>query len=184
MITECGAAIVMNSSSGNGQQRPDINAKGVDDDGGIAMGISGDSAMDSGTATMGNGGASRDDVMWSDLGSNIHVTDAKVADAYDVCNHIKLALNTKIAGISVDNAVSKVAECAAKKLNADGDPAVPLHNPAHCIDLLYKDLAKTSVVCSVWTEAKEVFELCRPNQIENIRKELIDAGDILLSIVA
>jgi hypothetical protein len=31
-------------------------------------------------------------------------------------------------------------------LNANGDPALPLCNPAHCIELLSKDLAKSSVV--------------------------------------
>ncbi len=45
--------------------------------------------------------------------------------------------------ISVDNAALKVAEHVAQKLNADGDPTLPLRNPAHCIDLLSKDLAKS-----------------------------------------
>jgi hypothetical protein len=107
---------------------------------------------------------------WSDIGSNIHFTDAKVDDAYSVCTQIKAAFDTKIASISVDNAACKVAESVAKKLQADGDPALPLRDPAHCIDLLSKDLANTSVVCSVLGEAKEVFELCRTNQIDNIRK--------------
>jgi hypothetical protein len=31
---------------------------------------------------------------WSDLGRDIHVTDAKVDDAYNVCNQIKLAFNS------------------------------------------------------------------------------------------
>jgi hypothetical protein len=64
-------------------------------------------------------------------------------DAYNVCNQIKLVFRTKIASIFVDNAASKVAERVAKKLKADGDPALPLCDPAHCIDLLSKDLAKT-----------------------------------------
>ena len=51
---------------------------------------------------------------WSDLGSNVHVTDAEVDDACNVCNQIKLAFNTKIASISVDNAASKVANHVAK----------------------------------------------------------------------
>jgi hypothetical protein len=75
----------------------------------------------------------------------------------------QVAFNTKIASISVDNAASKVAGHVAKKLNADSDPALPLRDPAHCIDLLSKDLAKTSVVRSVLAEAKEVFELCQTN---------------------
>ncbi len=121
---------------------------------------------------------------WSDLGSNVHVTDAKVDDVYNVCNQIKLAFNTKIASIFVDNAASKVAGRVAKKLNADGDPALALRDPAHYIDLLSKDLAKASVVRSVLAEAKEVFELCQTNQIDNICKEAINAGDIPDSIVA
>jgi hypothetical protein len=121
---------------------------------------------------------------WSDPGSNVHITDAKVDNAYNACNQIKLAFSTKIASISVDNTASKAAEHVAKKLNADGDLALPLHNPAHCIDLLSKDLAKTSVVCSVLAEAKEVFELCQTNQIDNISMDLINAGDILDSVVA
>ncbi len=100
---------------------------------------------------------------WSDLGSGIHVTEAKVADAYNVCNQIKSAFSSKIASISVDNAASKVAQRVAKKLTVDGDPALPLRDPAHCIDLLSKDLAKTSGVRSVLAEAKEVLELCRTN---------------------
>jgi hypothetical protein len=73
---------------------------------------------------------------WSNLGSNVHVTDAKVDDAYGICNQIKTAFDTKIASISVDNAAGKVAESVSKKLQADGDPALPLRDPAHCIDLL------------------------------------------------
>ncbi len=120
----------------------------------------------------------------SDLGSNVHVTDAEVDDAYSVCTQIKSAFDTKIASISVDNAACKVAESVAKKLQADGDPALPLHDPVHCIDLLSKDLANTSVVCSVLGEAKEVFELCQTNRIDNIHKESIGAGDIPNSVVA
>ncbi len=56
--------------------------------------------------------------------------------------------------------VKKFNSPPTKKLQADGDPALPLHDPAHCIDHLSKDLANTSVVCSVLGEAKEVFDLC------------------------
>ncbi len=100
---------------------------------------------------------------WSNLGSNVHITDAKVDDAYGICKQVKGAFDIKIASISVDNAA------VAKKLQADGGPAIPLRDPAHCIDHLSKDLANTSVVCSVLEEAKEVFDLCQMNQINNIR---------------
>jgi hypothetical protein len=121
---------------------------------------------------------------WSDLGSNVHITDAKVDDAYSICTQVKSAFDTKIASISVDNAACKVAESVAKKLQADGNPALPLRDPAHCIDLLSKDLTNTSVVCSVLGEVKEVFELCRTNRIDNIHKEAIEAGYIPNSVVA
>jgi hypothetical protein len=63
---------------------------------------------------------------WSDLGSNDHVTDAKVDDAYGICKQIKSVFDTKIASISANNAACKIAESVAKKLQADGDPALPL----------------------------------------------------------
>jgi hypothetical protein len=100
---------------------------------------------------------------WANLGSDVHITAAEVDVTYDVCNQIKVPFNTKIASISVDNAASKAAQCVAQKLNADSDPTLPLRNTAHCIDLLSKDLAKSSVVCSVLAEAKEVFYLCQTN---------------------
>ncbi len=93
-----------------------------------------------------------------------------------------MAFNTKIASISVDNAASKVAERVAQMLNANGDPTLPICNSAQCIDLLSKDLAKSSVVHSVLAEAKEMFDLCQTNQIDSIHKEAIDAGDIPASI--
>jgi hypothetical protein len=66
-----------------------------------------------------------------------------------------LVFDTKIASISVDNSTCKVVESVARKLQADGDPALPLCDPAHCIDLLSKDLMNSSIVCSVLGEAKE-----------------------------
>jgi hypothetical protein len=97
---------------------------------------------------------------WRYLGSNVHFTDAKVDDAYRICKQIRSAFDTKIASISVENVACKIAQSVAKKLQADGDPALPLCKPAHCIDLLSKDLANTSVVCSVLGEANEAFDLC------------------------
>jgi hypothetical protein len=32
---------------------------------------------------------------WSDLGSNVHVTDAKVEDAYSICTQINHITDTK-----------------------------------------------------------------------------------------
>ncbi len=108
----------------------------------------------------------------------------RVDDAYSICTQIKSAFDTKIASISVDNAACKVAESVAKKLQADDDPALPLRDPAHCIDLLSKDLANTSFACSVLGEAKELFELCQTNQIDNISKEANGTGNIPNSVVA
>jgi hypothetical protein len=121
---------------------------------------------------------------WSDLGSDVHVTDPEVDDAYNVCNQIKLAFNTKIASISVDNAASKSSQPHCQQVEPRWQCNLSLCNPTHCIDLLSKDLAKSSVVCSVLAEAKEVFDFCQTNQINNTCKEAIDAGDILASIIA
>ncbi len=68
---------------------------------------------------------------WSNIGSNVHVTDVKIDDAYGVCKQIMSAFDTKIASISVDNAAYKVAESVAKKLQAEGHPALSLGDPAH-----------------------------------------------------
>jgi hypothetical protein len=121
---------------------------------------------------------------WSNLGSNVHVTDTKVDDAYGICKQIESAFDTKIASISVDNVACKKQRVLPKKLQAGCDPTLPLCDLAHCIDLLSKDLANTSVVCSVLGEAKEVFDLCQMNQIDNICKESIKAGNIPNSVVA
>ncbi len=100
---------------------------------------------------------------WSDLGSNVHITNAEVDDAYRICNQIKSAFDTKIASISVDNGAGKVEESVAKKVKADGDPTLPLCDPPHCIELLSKNLTNTSVVHSVLGEVKEVLDLCQTN---------------------
>ncbi len=50
MIAECSTAIAMNG--GDGRWRPDVNAKGVNDGGTIAMSDSGNSAMDGGPVAM------------------------------------------------------------------------------------------------------------------------------------
>jgi len=65
-----------------------------------------------------------------------------------------------------------------------GLKALPLRDLAHCIDLLSKNLAKTSVVRSVLAEAKEVFELCSTNRIDNIQKESFGTGEIPHTIAA
>ncbi len=51
-IAECSAAIFMNG--GDGQRRPDVDAKGVNDGREIAMGNSSNSAMDGRMAAMGD----------------------------------------------------------------------------------------------------------------------------------
>ena len=52
---------------------------------------------------------------WSNLGSNVYVTDAEVVDdAYSFYNQIKSEFDTKIASISVNNVAGKVAESVSK----------------------------------------------------------------------
>ncbi len=51
---------------------------------------------------------------WSNLGSNVHITDAKVDDSYGICKQIKSPFDTKIASLSDDNAACKIEESVAK----------------------------------------------------------------------
>jgi hypothetical protein len=99
-------------------------------------------------------------------------------------NNSSLHLIPRLLASQLTNAACKVAETVAKKLQSDGDPALSLRDPAHCIDHLSKDLASSSVICSVLREVKEVFELCWTNKIDNICKELTKASNIPNSVVA
>lgn len=56
--------------------------------------------------------------------------------------------NAKIVSIPVDNAARHVAVAVATKLGEKypGMKVIVTRDPAHCIDLLMKDLAKTGVI--------------------------------------
>ena len=118
---------------------------------------------------------------WSALGSNVHVTDAEVTDALKVCAAAKEMFNAKIASLPVDNA----AVCVATKVaDALVENAIVSRDPAHCVDLLSKDLANTKVVGGVLKEAKEVYSLVKRDRIDSIRSDSIAEGRTDYAIAA
>lgn len=108
---------------------------------------------------------------YTDLGSKKHVTSAEVDDAVKICEEAKKTFNAKIASIPVDNAAKHVASLVCAKLD---DCCLVLRDPAHCVDLLSKDMAKTNVVKSVLADAKEVYDLVINDRIDSIRREALD----------
>ena len=77
---------------------------------------------------------------FTDLSSKKHQTNAEVDDAFDVCQDAMKTYNTNIASIPVDNAARDVAVQVVSRL-AEFMPVFVSRDPAHCIDLLLKDLA-------------------------------------------
>ena len=112
---------------------------------------------------------------WSSLGSDVHVTEAEVEDAKKVCDNARKLFECDIASLPVDNAAVNVASKVVELLNLEGQKTIVSRDPAHCIDLLSKDIAKTSVVVGVLQEAKEVFSFCKKDRIDSIRRESIEA---------
>ena len=53
-----------------------------------------------------------------------------------------------------------------------------IRDPSHCVDLLSKDLANTSVVMRVMAEAKEVQDFVKIDCIDSIRLEMNQEGDL------
>ena len=53
-----------------------------------------------------------------------------------------------------------------------------LRDPGHCVDLLAKDLLKTSAIKDVIDEAREVRALVSNDRIDSIRLESIQGGDV------
>ena len=108
---------------------------------------------------------------WSNLGSDIHVTEKEVQDAKAVCDSARSTYNCSIASLPVDNAALNVATKVAALLQLEGEKTIVSRDPAHCVDLLSKDLAKTAVVSGVLKEAKEVYSFCKKDRIDSIRIE-------------
>lgn len=80
--------------------------------------------------------------------------------------------NAKIVSIPVDNAARHVADAVATKLGEKypGMKVIVTRDPAHCIDLLMKDLAKTGVMQLVIKYAKKVRDFVKIDRIDSIRR--------------
>lgn len=86
----------------------------------------------------------------SDLGVDKHNTDAEVGDALEVCKRAKEEFMANIASIPVDNAAKAVATRVANSLI---ESCLTSRDPAHCADLLSKDLATCPIVKDILVEA-------------------------------
>ena len=113
---------------------------------------------------------------WSDLGSDKHVTEAEVADAYRVCTEAIKTYSADLSSIAVDNAARLVAAQVADKF--PGNSVTVSRDPAHCVDLLSKDLAKTKAVTRVIDDAKEIRDFVKTDRIDSMRLESHDEGDL------
>ena len=58
---------------------------------------------------------------WSNLGSEVHVTEAEVREAFKVCLDCIKSYGTDIACIAVDNQAKLVADTVAQKLKDELD---------------------------------------------------------------
>jgi hypothetical protein len=122
-------------------------------------------------------------ITYTDLGSEKHQTKAEIKDAVRICEDIVGTYSTKIVSINVDNAARGVATEAAKRLKPEHGHPLTLRDPSHCVDLLSKDLAQTSVVKKVVDEAKEIHTLVRTDRIDSMRVEAQEDGELEESYV-
>ena len=58
---------------------------------------------------------------WISLGSEVHVTEAEVREAFKVCLDCIKSYGADIACIAVDNAAKQIADMVAKKLKEELD---------------------------------------------------------------
>ena len=115
---------------------------------------------------------------WTDLGSFKHQTDAEVTDCVKICTEAMEDFKVPIASIDVDNA-AKAVDTKVTQLEIFQKMTVLLiRDPSHCVDLLSKDLANTSVVMRVMAEAKEVQDFVKIDHIDSIRLEMNQEGDL------
>jgi hypothetical protein len=102
----------------------------------------------------------------SDLGVDKHNTDAEVRDALEVCKRAKEEFMANIASIPVDNAAKAVATRVADSLI---ESCLTSRDPAHCADLLSKDLATCPIVKDILVEANEVYKFVSIDCIDSMR---------------
>ena len=119
---------------------------------------------------------------WINMGSDVHVSDAEVAETYTICKQVKsLFSGLGITALPMDNAAAAVATKVAKKLKDDGDHPFPLRDPVHCVDLGSKDLVKVPCLKSPLEKAIAVNKFVMGNRIANIHKEMVESGKLTSS---
>ena len=108
---------------------------------------------------------------YSDLGTMKHNPQAEADDAYKIVERAKKECGgTNCASIDVDNAARAVAKNVADRLD---EKCLVSRDPAHCADLLSKDVANVPVVKLLLAEAKEVFDFVKIDRIDSMRIEAL-----------
>ena len=93
------------------------------------------------------------------LVSLVHVMEAEVTDAYNICIKLSRFLGP-IPCLPVDNAARGVANAVALKLRTVyGLIVLVLRDPAHCLDLLPKNIATLDFVESILGDTKDLLDL-------------------------
>lgn len=115
----------------------------------------------------------------TELGTLAHVTDEEAADALRICNDAKTRFKTTIACIPVDNG----AKAMADKVVAGLEEACHVsRDPAHCGDLISKDLAGLNFMKPILAELKEVYDFVKTDRIDSMRvkantNQVLGAGE-------
>ena len=102
--------------------------------------------------------------------------------SYNICLEIKKAFGCGIASIPTDNAGSCVARMTALKLGTEGEPkdrdqVLACRDAPHTLDLMPKNLMKTTTIAAVMAEAKEVYNFFS-HRVNSIRAGMVRDGTI------
>ena len=81
------------------------------------------------------------------LGDKAHDTDAEVRAAVEIMSAYRMDIGVAVSNCAVDNAAKTVAERALEeycRLHPHDPKPLRTRDPAHCLDLVSKDLGKLS----------------------------------------
>jgi hypothetical protein len=112
----------------------------------------------------------------SQLGDSVHVTDAEANDGVEKLEGMVTKYRSPVASVAVDNAAITAVKLMVQKYgtrNPDAPPAMVTRDPAHCIDLLSKDSAKTEAFKPLLQGCKLVIEFVNDDRINAIIQDII-----------
>jgi hypothetical protein len=115
------------------------------------------------------------------LQSLVHMTQAEVADGVEKIEFASSEYNATVTNIAVDNAAWKVMELVIAQYGEkypEGSPIVATRDPKHCIDLLSKDSANTTVMAAILEKASAVISFVKTDRVAGILSELLEKKEI------